>query len=238
MEPDYAAAANAYWDTQPHPRAPSLTIGEFATAVKLATLVKFGTHATPEDAALFWPEFKSLGISPTEFEHAVDRLAPISYTYHGRPPTMQEIVRLKDEPPAKANSYFADLPDKHYPWVSAATMIKYLQTAQPHAQQFLGRPPVKLEAAHLAASGENPVLYYQRLTQPTAEQGNIQPGSNVVPTQIGGNDRGRGLRVVGGSPVDQRDPFGRRSGLPPGGAGWPAGEMGSSSAPATGFGER
>lgn len=173
-EPDYHALAKAYWDTQPHPKAPSLTIGEFATAVKLATLTKFGGHATPEDASLFWPEFKSLGISPDDFEHAVERLAPVSFAYHGRPPTMQEIVHLKDEPPAKAQAYFADLPDKHYPFIRSADMIKHLQAAEPHAKQYLGRPPVKLEAAHLASSGERPADYYARLAQPPPTQGNIQ----------------------------------------------------------------
>lgn len=172
MSIDWGKVAKDYWDAQPHPRAPDLTIGEFATAVKLATLTKFGGHATPEQASLFWPEFKSLGISPTEFEHAVERLAPVSFAYHGRPPTMQEIVKLKDEPPAKANAYFADLPDRHYPWVTAATMIKNLQAAEPHAQQYLGRSPVKLEAAHLSASGERPADYYARLANP-------QPSSNI-----------------------------------------------------------
>lgn len=178
MSVDYAKAAKDFWDKQPHPRAPGLTIGEFATAVKLATSAKFGGHASPEDAALFWPEFKSLGISPQDFEHALDRLAPVSFAYHGRPPTMQEIVRLKDEPPAKANAYFADLPDKHYPWVTAANMVKHLQAAEPHAQQFLGRPPVKLEAAQLSASGEHPRDYYSRLAQP-----NPQAASNIQGNQ-------------------------------------------------------
>jgi hypothetical protein len=226
MEPDYAAAAKAYWDTQPHPKAPSLTIGDFATAVKLATLVKFGGHATAEDATLFWPEFKQMGISPGEFEQTVTRLAPISFTYHGRPPTMQEIVKLKDEPPAKANSYFADLPDKHYPWVSAATMIKHLEAAGPHAQNYLGRPPVKLEAAQLAASGENPALYYQRLTQPPLAEGNIQPEADVLHPEEWRNPGGRQLGIAGRPPLDQRNPRDRRDSLPARGAFGSTGQMG------------
>lgn len=173
--PDWHEVAKTWWDAQPHPRAPKLTIGEFATAVKLATLTKFGGHATPEQAALFWPEFKATGMGVGEFEHAIERLAPMSFTYHGRPPTMQEIVRLKDEPPAKASAYFADLPDQHYPFVRSADMIKSLQAADPHAKQILGRPPVKLEAAQLSQSGENPRDYYTRLAQPAATGGNIQP---------------------------------------------------------------
>lgn len=211
--PDWARAAKAYWDAQPHPRAPSLTIGEFATAVKLATMTKFGSHASPEDAALFWPEFKTTGLSPGEFEQTVDRLAPVSFAYHGRPPTMREIVLLKDEPPAKASAYFADLPDRHYPWVSAANMIKNLQAAEPHAQQYLGRPPVKLEAAHLSASGERPADYYLRLSQPAPTQGNIPDSANVVQTEVGGNDRGRSLGIIGRPPIDQRNPLDQRGGV-------------------------
>lgn len=230
--PDFAAAAHAYWSGQPHPRAPSLTIGEFATAVKLATMLRFGGHASPEEAALFMPQFKSLGVSPEEFEHTVERLAPVSYAYHGRPPTMQEIVKLKDEPPAKASAYFADLPDKHYPAVRAADMVKYLQAAEPHAQQWLGRSPVKLEAAHLAASGERPADYYQRLAQPPspleAGQGNIPGSENVVYPQERGFAGNGSLGATRGSPIDERDPRYRRGGLPAGGEGWTASQVGSS----------
>lgn len=227
MSIDWGKVAKEYWDRQPHPRAPSLTIGEFATAVKLATMTRFGGHASPEQAALFYPEFKSLGISPTDFEHAIDRLAPVSFAYHGRPPTMQEIVRLKDEPPAKASSYYADLPDRHYPWVTAATMIKNLQAAEPHAQQYLGRPPVKLEAAHLSASGERPADYYARLAQPILPvQGNIQDDTNVQ-TQVGGNSGGRSSGITWGSASSQRNSPDRRNGIPPRGEGGTASQVGS-----------
>lgn len=229
--PDYAAAAGAYWSNQPHPRAPKLTIGEFATAVKLASLLKFGGHASPQEAELFMPQFKALQISPEEFEHAVDRLAPVSYTYHGRPPTLREVVLLKDEPPAKASAYFADLPDRHYPFVRAADMIKHLQAAEPHAQQYLGRAPVKLEAAQLAASGERPADYYARLAQPSPpiqeRQGNISDSENVLHPEVGGVDRGRSLAPLGRPPLDQRNSPDRWGGLPAGREVGTAGEMGS-----------
>lgn len=201
MSMDWGHVAKEYWDKVPHPAAPGLTIGEFATAVKLATLVKFGGHADGKEAELFWGEFKGLGMTPSDFEHTVERLAPISYTYHGRPPTMQEIVKLQAEPPAKAHSYFADLPDKHYPFVSAATMVKNLTAADPYSKQHLGRPPVKLEAAYLANSGENPADYYARLAQPPPPTSNIQSGTNGVQTPVGRDDRGRGSENSWRSPT-------------------------------------
>src|SRR5450631_4288311 len=98
MSADWHSIAKSFWDAQPHPHDPSgtLTIGEYATAVKLATMARFGGHASPHEAALFWPEFKASGLTPEEFEHTLDKIAPLSYTYHGRPPTMKEIATLKD----------------------------------------------------------------------------------------------------------------------------------------------
>jgi hypothetical protein len=162
---DWHQIAQTYWNEQPHPKDPTgrLKIGEFATAVKLASVLKFGGHANATEASAFWPEFQASGMSPQEFEHAVDRIAPLSFTYHGRPPSIPELVQLKDEHPKNVHSYFAGLPDKHYPHVSAGDMVSSLEAARPHAQEHLGRDPVKLEAAYLHHSRENPADYYSRL---------------------------------------------------------------------------
>jgi hypothetical protein len=207
---DWGQVAKEFWDQQPHPRAPNIQIKDYATAVKLATLVKFGGHASSHETSLFWPEFKATGMSPQEFEHAVERIAPVSFTFHGRPPSMQEIVQLKDKHPKDVNSYFGELPDKHYPNVPAAEMVKHLAAAEPHAREHLGRAPVKLEAAYLHASGEQPANYYSRLAQPQVK---IPDSTNGVQTQERGDDRGRGLRVIGGQAPDQRDSPDRRSGV-------------------------
>src|SRR5205823_10407191 len=90
MSIDWAQIAKSWWDEQPHPHGHGLKISEYATAVKLATLARFGGHASGHEAAMFWPEFKASGMSPDEFEHTLDRLAPLSFTYHGRPPTRSE----------------------------------------------------------------------------------------------------------------------------------------------------
>jgi hypothetical protein len=189
MSIDWEKAAKAYWDEQLHPRGHGLKIKEVATAVKLASMAKFGGHASLHEASMFWQEFAPGGVpimSPQEFEHALDHLAPISFTFHGRPPTMKEIVTLKDKTPAEVHRHFGDLPDKHHPEITAASMVKAYQAARPWAREHLGREPVKTEAAYLHHSGENAGAYYQRLAaQNTPEQ------ADALPTQVGGN-RGEG----------------------------------------------
>ena len=180
MSVDWGNVAKTFWDEQPHPKGHGLKIGEFATAVKLASVLKFGGHAAGHEAALFWREFAPGGVpimSPQEFEHAVERIAPVSFTFHGRPPSMAELVQLKDKHPKDVSSYFGELPDRHYPSVSAAEMVKHLAAAEPHAQEHLGRAPVKLEAAYLHASGEPPANYYQRLK--TQDEAKLAQGTDV-----------------------------------------------------------
>lgn len=196
MSIDWAKITQDYFNELPHPLEPALKVGEFATAVKLASAARFGGHASPAEAALFWPEFKATGMSPQEFEHALDRLAPLSYTYHGRPPSMQEIVKLKDEPPAKARSYFADLPHKYYPHVSAGDMVKALVAAKPHAQEHLGRDPVLPEAAYFHHSGKDPADYYSRIAHDDQPSGTL-PANNVLPLKVGGDAGNSGMANVG-----------------------------------------
>jgi hypothetical protein len=201
MSVDYAAVAKTYWDAQPHPHAPSLTIGEYATMVKLATLAKFGGHASPHEAALFAPEFKASGLSPEEFEHTLDKIAPLSFTYHGRPPTMKEIATLKDKQPHEARKYFADLPHKIYPHVSAGDMVKAVQAAKPHAMEHIGREPVLNEAAYLHHSGVDPATYYEKIgAQAKQASDNV---ANVTSPNVGTDAGGRGASTSGGPQTGQ-----------------------------------
>lgn len=160
---DWKKIANEWHAEQPHPLNPALKVGEYATAVKLATKLKFGGHASAQEAGAFWGEFQQMNqrfmaqgkeaVSPDEFGHLVERVAPVSFAYHGRPPTMRELSQHRDSSPNEVNKYYGDLPDQHYPHVTAGQMAKYLTMAEPHAQQAFGRPPVKLEAARFALSG-------------------------------------------------------------------------------------
>ncbi len=196
MPEDYSQAAKAYFDEQPHPRGHGLKIKEVAVAVKLASMMKFGGHAEMHEAAMFWQEFAPGGVpimAPDEFVHALEHVAPVSYVFHGRPPTLKELVMLKDKTPAEVNRHFGDLPDRHHPEIPAAAMVKAYQAARPWAREHLGREPVKSEAAYIHHSGEAPERYYQRLAaQNTPEQ------QNVVPTQIGGPSSESGLRASRG----------------------------------------
>jgi hypothetical protein len=172
---DWHAIAQEYWSQQPHPHAPTLTNGEFPTAMRLATQAKFGGHASPQEAEAFWREFQGMNgklaaskqepITPEEFGHLLDKLAPLSFVYHGRPPQLNEVAALRDAHPTKQREYFSELPDKHYPDVPAGAMVKSMKAAGPAAQRYLQREPVKLEAAYLHHSGQSPETYYQGLKQ-------------------------------------------------------------------------
>lgn len=204
MSIDWDAIANEWQGEQPHPLERGLKIKDFALAVKLASMAKFGGHASPAEAALFFPQFTASGMSPDEFEHALDRLAPLSYTYHGRPPTMHEIAQLKDKQPHEARRYFADLPDKTYGHVTAGEMVKSMRAAEPHAQEHLGRPPVKYEAQYLHHSGEHPRDYYQRIAARDQETETTMPEGNVVQAPFGGDASRRGLEAPRRPQADQR----------------------------------
>jgi hypothetical protein len=198
---DWEGIAKSFWDAQPHPHAPSLTIGEYATMVKLATLAKFGGHASPHEAALFAPEFKASGLSPEEFEHTLDKIAPLSFTYHGRPPTMKEIATLKDAQPHEAKKYFGDLPHKIYGDVSAADMVKAVQAAKPHAMEHLGREPELNEARYLHHSQEPAANYYGRLgAQAQQASDNVANGASA---NVGSDTGGRGASPPGGPQTNQ-----------------------------------
>ena len=196
----------AQWHAdQPHPLAPSLKVGEFPTAVRLATMLKFGSgHAGPQEAANFWQEFQQMNqallaqakqpLSPEEFEHRSQQMARSSYAYHGRPPSMYEIASLRDSSPKDISSYYGSLPDEHYPDVSAADMAKYIALAEPHAQEYAQRPPNKLEARRFAHGGFNAqaMADYYRTTGGTE--------NSTRPPDAGAT----GVGNAGGQPADQR----------------------------------
>lgn len=157
--------AAAWHDAQPHPHNPTLSVGDYATAVKLATRSKFGGHASPQEAGAFWTEFSTLNdrlategqrpFTPEEYTQVLDKTAPHSFAYHGRPPTMDEIVRHRDAEPSTIAKYYGDLPDQLYPQVPASQMAKYVQLADEPALQQIGRRPTKGEAAKFALGGFN-----------------------------------------------------------------------------------
>lgn len=176
MAPTLAQVVKDYHESQPHPRAPELTVGEYPVAAKLATLLKFGSgHAEPQEVVGFWNQFKQMNatlqaqkklpIDPEEFAQRVQSMAKISFAYHGRPPSMTEIQTLRDAHPKDVHDYFAALPDEHYPHVSAGNMVKALESAKPWSQIHLNRAPNKQEASYLHHSGHAPRDYYEQLAR-------------------------------------------------------------------------
>jgi hypothetical protein len=177
MSVDWGKAVKDYFGEQPHPRGHGLKIREVLPAVKLATMMKFGGHATLHEARMFWDEFAPGGVpmmSPQDFEHALDKIAPVSYSFHGRPPTLKEVGELSSKAAHEIHKYFSDLPSKERPEISAGDYVKAYQKARPWAREHLGREPVSVEAAHLHHSGERPDVYYQRLGAQNTRQGGTQ----------------------------------------------------------------
>lgn len=195
--PTLKQIVDQFHQSQPHPRAPELTVAEYPVAAKLATLLKFGTgHAEPQEVVGFWNSFqqmnstlqaqKKLPLGPEEFSQLVQQMAQVSYAYHGRPPSMMEIQKLRDAHPKDIHDYFAALPDQHYPHVSAGQMVKALESAKPWAQTHLQRAPNKQEASYLHHSGHSPQDYYQQMAKQKEEsadqqQGQAQPTHQPVP---------------------------------------------------------
>jgi hypothetical protein len=172
---DWESVVADWWSRQPHPEAPGLTIGEYPIAVKLATKLKFGGHATPDEAQAFWTGFQQMNhrlqatgklpLSPDQFMEVVDKLAPISFAYHNRAPTLTEVATLADAHPKDVQAYYGSMPDEHYPHVPAAEMVRHLQRAKPWAEMIIGRPPNKGEAAYLYHSGDHPRDYYMAMKE-------------------------------------------------------------------------
>ena len=189
---------------QPHPQAPNVKVGEYPVAARMATILKFGQgHATPQEVGLFWTEFQSMNeglqaqakmpISPDEFTHLAQQLARSSFTYHGRPPSMHEIARLRAAHPKDVSEFYYHLPDEHYPSVPAGEMVKALEAARPWAQMIANSVPTKLDAAYLYHSGHSPQDYYQARAKYDGDQdrGGSHPGAS-------------GPDTTGGQSPDQR----------------------------------
>jgi len=178
MSIDWVNAVASWFGDQPHPQSPGLKIKEFPTAVRLATKMRFGGHADAREAEGFWREFQAMNdrlaaskkppVSSDEFEHLIEPMAKISFAYHGRPPTLHEVVRHRDSDPKQMHDWYANLPDEHYPHVPAGGMAKYLALADPYAQMHLARKPVKLEASrfyHGSFSPDAIDAWYQKMKQ-------------------------------------------------------------------------
>lgn len=167
-------AVQDWHNAQPHPQARDITVGDFPIAARMATMLKFGQgHASPAETANFWKEFQTHNshllqrnqqpYSPEDFIQQVQQMAKSSFAFHGRPPNMTEIFRLKDAHPQDVHKYFGSLPDEQHPHIAAQDMVKALESARPWANLHLGREPNKVEASYLHHSGQNAQQYYEQM---------------------------------------------------------------------------
>jgi hypothetical protein len=167
-------------------------------------MLKFGQgHASPLEVANFWHEFQGMNqtllnqgkqpISPDEFSHLSQQMARSSFAYHGRPPSMHEITRLRDADPKAIHDYYGALPDEHYPTVSAASMAEALHAARPWAQMIAGGEPTKLDAVYLISSKQNPKDYFTARAHHDGTQDRPEPYPGAT-----------GVPAPGGQQADQR----------------------------------
>lgn len=168
--PDFQSAAKAHYEAMPHPLNPDLTVGEFPLAVKLATATKFGGVANAQEAGMFYKEFRLMGMEPGHYLDTLKRVAPLSFRFQNRPPTMEEIKMLGSQPlrPDVAHNYYSNLPDLDYPDVPAGHMVKAMAAAHPYAIKHLDRPATKNEARFIHHAGLNASgidQHYQYLAQ-------------------------------------------------------------------------
>jgi hypothetical protein len=160
-----------HYGNRPHPlsrMSPPILVKDWETAVRLATATKFGGHAEPHEVELFWKEFQSLQMPPTQYMDLLDRLSKWSFRYHDKPPTMSEIQGLRDAKPAEQHKHYKDLPDSDYPDLSAHEMQAALAKADIPAKQHLQRGAFKNEARgfhHSGMGSEHIDQHYQRLAE-------------------------------------------------------------------------
>ena len=183
---------HGFFAEMPHPQAPSIKVGDYPTAARLATVLKFGQggHASAAEVENFWHEFKQMNqsltdqkrmsISPDEFIHLAKQAGQSSFAYHGRPPTMHELGRLRDADPKTMHDFYGALPDEHYQTVPAAEMAKALQSARPWAEMITGSQPTKLDGAYLYHSGQNPRDYYLARQEHDGVQDSAGPDTGAV----------------------------------------------------------
>src|SRR5262245_61454994 len=221
---------HGYWQSQPHPSAPNLTVGEYPMAMRMATTLKFGQgeHPTPQEADSFMAEFKAMNqtlqsqnklpYQPEEFIHQAQQMARSSFAYHGRPPSMYEMARLRDSHPKEIVAYYGALPDEHYPTVPAAEMAKALHAATPWSQLYEGTAPNKGDAAYLYHSGQSAEQFYQARARQDGTNDSSGPHAGVPGIRdAGGPQVGAGVGDTGVGTGS--GPPGRQQGVPQRGAG-------------------
>lgn len=232
--PSLEELVHGFFAEMPHPQAPSLRVGEYPVAARMANVLKFGQgHASPPEVENFWREFKQtnqtlvdqkkLPIAPDEFIHLAKQVARSSFAYHGRPPSMHELARLRDADPKTIHDYYGALPDEHYQTVPAAEMAKALHSARPWAEMITGQPPTKLDAAYLYHSGQNPKDFYETRRQHDGDQDSAGADAGATGTDPAGGQQA-GTRAAGARLAAGASAAGRTGGVP---AGRAAGSAGS-----------
>lgn len=211
---DWGAVFKEHYDNFDHPLNPDLKVRDFATAVTLATATKFGGptpkegHASPTEAGLFWKEFQAMDppMGPQKYLETLHALAPLSWRYHKRAPSISEVSQHRDSDPQKVRQHFESLPATHWgmPDISAGDFVKAHTKAAHWSQEHMSRDPYAHEVAyfhHAGYSHQDLSTHYERLrdtqAERTAQQGQ-QEGETDAPG--GQGQQGGGQQQEGENP--------------------------------------
>jgi hypothetical protein len=174
MSSNWDAVMHQYYGNLPHPDEPRLSVNDFPVAVKLATKLKGQGMAEAKEAAQFWEEFQTLGISPNHFEELVDQMAPLAWKYQQRPPTLREVqMHAEKGSPREMRDYYGNLPSVHDPAVTAHEFTQAHAVAQRYSTLHLGRDPFAGEVTffhHAKAQPQHMEAHYQGLADARAAQ--------------------------------------------------------------------
>lgn len=150
-------AVTTHLNSQPHPMAPSLTVGEFPVYERVAAMlndkVLQGNKPKPEMVAHAHQTLKSAQLSPGEFENVWTLARPVANRLLDRDPSIPEMAKhLREATPGMVHDYYSNHPYPGYEEVKAGDVARYMRAAEPIARRY-GKSPNLEEVTRFAVSG-------------------------------------------------------------------------------------
>ena len=150
-------AVDAHLNAQPHPLAPTLTVGEYPNFERVASMLNSevlrGNQPTPEMVSHASETLKGMQMSPGDFEHVWTMARPVANRLLGRDPSMIEMAKhLREATPREVHQYYSDHPYPGYEEVRAGEVAKYMRAAEPIARRYQRKPNLE-EVTRFAAAG-------------------------------------------------------------------------------------
>lgn len=152
-------AVSSHLNAQPHPLAPSITVGDYGTHERVASMLNSrvlqGNKPSAEMVVHAAETLKGMKMSPGEFEHVWTVARPVANRLLNRDPSMLEMSKhLREAAPKDVHQYYSDHPYPGYEEVRAGDVAKYMRAAEPIARRY-GKAPNMEEVTRFAAAGYN-----------------------------------------------------------------------------------